>query len=415
MARIKREMTADQVRSILGSPEKIRGLDAPTSENDPGSTETWWYGVDERSGAPTLGVVRFSAGKTNSEAADEIPPMAGILPEEETRRLLSLLYRARDDSSPLTVIKVYNALHRLGRQKALAIIDEFCRVNQSTALCGAVSKAALLLFNEPEDATSGQVQFVLDYVTDVGVVDGVPLGGISHGFSGGMQSLYSWVHGFAGLSKFRSSPLTPPDDPTSVLDTLTKAKTTQLIRPSEKSSDLPKPLAMWKVELMSLCSSVFTCRVKPGADWSKQVDAEWIRFAAFLKSTPVRWDADKDEYTFANGTTLGPPAPPKVVLWQPAEAKPFGLIVRAERSTSWNNIQALYSDPKLVVGVEVTADWWQDGKPQPQIKLTGFSKPMHGYHGQNATSFFSVFQPGDHLKVHLLVNGKEVASTEIDL
>jgi hypothetical protein len=134
LATVKPGMTADRVKQILGAPDDIK------TEADPGgisasrTAEIWRYGAAGHLAAATLGSVHIQADRTVQYVfGGKGKPFTGIR-EPELRRLLALIDDVpsyNDRLRPLALVRAVNALHALGKDTALDVIDEYLRVSSS--------------------------------------------------------------------------------------------------------------------------------------------------------------------------------------------------------------------------------------------------------------------------------------------
>jgi hypothetical protein len=126
MNKVERGMTQKQVLALLGRPD--RTVPTPISPR----FVIWLYGCYGPEAVPTLGQVLFDDkgtvyGKTDGQGS---PPAPSVISETELRRALCLLDQTPGLSGfdPLALIRVVNRLLPLGKDKALAAIDEYQRV-----------------------------------------------------------------------------------------------------------------------------------------------------------------------------------------------------------------------------------------------------------------------------------------------
>ncbi len=133
---------AEIVLAVLGKPDEVRTR--PDTRFPKGQIwrspryyeiqTVWCYGVVQPGGLPTLGQVCFSKDmELRLVVGDrDARPEIGTLQEKRLRELLALINTApRCEGStynPLPVIRIANALQPLGKEKALAVIDEYLRV-----------------------------------------------------------------------------------------------------------------------------------------------------------------------------------------------------------------------------------------------------------------------------------------------
>src|SRR5262249_41157779 len=150
---------ARDVLALLGKPDDIR------TQFDPGGIyprtikEVWCYGTNGHLTFPTLGCVSIDRKDTAKffHGGYAEPPPTALFAEAELRELLRLIDRAPefdgDRYDPLPVIQIVNALQPLGKEKALAALEEYLRVD-SHYHSGARQGLFLVLrvlFDVPED------------------------------------------------------------------------------------------------------------------------------------------------------------------------------------------------------------------------------------------------------------------------
>src|SRR5262249_49322939 len=140
----------------LGKPDDVK------TRTDPGGIsrrsrirEIWRYGTDGHLSFATLGWVSIDTdGKVQYVVGGRgQPPDPAVLPEAELRPLLRLIHTAPSyndgyDYNPRAVIQIVNALQALGKEKALAAIDEFLRVSPGRE---GVFLVLRVLFDVPSD------------------------------------------------------------------------------------------------------------------------------------------------------------------------------------------------------------------------------------------------------------------------
>jgi len=132
LATITPGMTDTEVKRRLGPPDDVR------TEADPGgitasrTVEIWRYGTRGHNQLATLGAIHFMANKTVQYVFGGRGRPFIAMPELELRALLETLdavpsYTANLD--PARLIQAVNALQPLGKERALAVVDEYLRVS----------------------------------------------------------------------------------------------------------------------------------------------------------------------------------------------------------------------------------------------------------------------------------------------
>jgi hypothetical protein len=129
MDRVTRGMTTKQVHALLGRPDRV----APSLMDRAPGTKTWYYGCEGTDAVPTLGQVHFAANGAVlfRPGTEGKPPAPSLLPERELRRALCLLDQTHSPGlryDPLPIIRAVNGLLPLGKERALAAVEEYGRV-----------------------------------------------------------------------------------------------------------------------------------------------------------------------------------------------------------------------------------------------------------------------------------------------
>ncbi len=321
----------EQVRALLGEPDDIE------TEFDPGgitaarTVEIWRYGTAGHLTFPTLGSVHLQAdGKVQYVFGGKGAPPAGF-DERELRRLLRVIdrvpsYNAGSGYDPRPVIIAVNALQPLGKQRALAAITEYLRVSSWLDDPGREGTFLLLrsLFDPPDPpgylpamavgagspsppadakalprfpiAIRGDIPFML--------VGGYSLGGMAEP----PEHHLEW---FRTHGVLRAVPLHPSDQPLAIVDQLVGSASRDFARIAGMTDDYARARVM--NQALALVDTVYRVkpdgyglRFAPGAD----VDARWQAVLAEFASLSVKWDANLEQYTFADGSSLPVPAAP---------------------------------------------------------------------------------------------------------
>ena len=132
LARVKPGMTAAQVKKLLGAPDDIKTERDPGGINAARTVAIWRYGVVGHLQVATRGSVHIQEDDTVQYVFGGKGKPFTALPEAELRRLMQLLANVpsyNDTLEPLALVRAVNALHALGKDRALDIVDEFLRVS----------------------------------------------------------------------------------------------------------------------------------------------------------------------------------------------------------------------------------------------------------------------------------------------
>lgn len=242
LATIRKGMTAAQVVRILGAPDDVRTQSDPGGILTTDTSEALRYGTNGHLSCASLGQVYLNRGRAVQYVfgGRGTPPSPDLIAEPELRRLLSLLfnvgsYNGGYNYNPLAVIRAVDALHAVGRDKALATIGEYLRISSPMddpgregtflvmrTLFDAAPESGGLptmrvgapAFDEPEDSRVTSRFPVL-------IEDDIPLlEVIGYNLAGLAERPESHLAWFRAHGVLRSRPLRPTDRPLETLDRL---------------------------------------------------------------------------------------------------------------------------------------------------------------------------------------------------
>jgi hypothetical protein len=134
LALVKPGMTADEVTKILGAPDDVK------TEKDSGgiaaarTAEIWRYGAVGHLKVATLGSVHIQADNKVQYVFGAKGKVLTGMPEQQLRNLMQLLDNVpsyNEQLDPLRLVRAVNALHALGKDKALDVVEEYLRVSSS--------------------------------------------------------------------------------------------------------------------------------------------------------------------------------------------------------------------------------------------------------------------------------------------
>jgi hypothetical protein len=137
--KVEEGMSRAQVIALLGKPDDIRTEDDRGGVEPDGVKEIWRYGTSGHLTTATLGQVCIhEVGRVQCVIGQGSPPLEGLFKESELRLLLNALgqapsFDAGREYNPLPLIRAVNLLQPLGKEKALAALDEGARI--ATVLC----------------------------------------------------------------------------------------------------------------------------------------------------------------------------------------------------------------------------------------------------------------------------------------
>jgi hypothetical protein len=386
MAKIKEGMPEKEVLAILGQPDDIRTPYDSRDLDPQWNKECWGYGTDRHLSFPTLGCVFFdSNGKVrdafggprktgyndiNGTASAPAPnatrtapapdgsapyiyvyggldqPPSHLFSEEQLRGLLRVIdttpgYRS-DPYDILALIRVVNALQPLGKEKALAAIDEYLRVSDDYSEGARLGLFLVLrvLFDVPEDtgvmpAMSEGYWWPKLPRSPIVIERDIPLflyGGFN--LMGAHERVEEHVEYFRKHGHIRSKPLMPTDDPLSVLDDVMNSWRSTY---KDKHGPTDRDRVLLMEQLLRLIDSVYRLPTDKegqrlmthlGVRRSQQeIEVLWKKYVSEVSRLKIRWDPRQNLYVLNDGSHL-PPLPIK--QYRRAIWKLEGLGVEAE-------------------------------------------------------------------------------------
>jgi len=335
MAKVKKGMTTKEVQELLGKPDDIR------TQYDPGGirwghAEIWNYGSDGHLTFPTLGAICFDH---DEKVADVFggrgkPPASELFSEEELRSLLRLIdkipsYNGGCIFDPLPLIQVVNRLQRLGKEKALAALSEYLRVASRQHERGreGVFLVLRVLFDVPEDPGYMPEMIVGAPCPDgprnpfrltrypILLQDDVPLLLVSNYMLAGVaENPERHVRYFRRVGRLRDKPLAPTNAPLGLMDSWAKNAGWLYDDPGKfcDGETIHHGKILIANQLLNLLGTVyhkvpdkygqkFSCLFLAG------VDSNWSAIAGEISKLKIKWNVDKNCYTFEDGSQL--PAP----------------------------------------------------------------------------------------------------------
>lgn len=234
----------ERVRSLLGKPEEVLKQDRDSTLEVFDVAEIWYYGVAGSNRFPTLGRIYFSrSGQLPSgtltvrEVAGRGPvsPSISEIAEGDTRKILSILGRRNELHfryyDPGQMIAMVNCLQPLGRQRAIALIEEYLRLcpQDHSFVAEKIMLLLRVLFEplagdpplrlglpEPDEPKLRAIPtFPLLLVDDVPIL-------VVLGFSrfGTPLSVREDLAYFAEKGRFRKAPLVPTSHPWRIVESL---------------------------------------------------------------------------------------------------------------------------------------------------------------------------------------------------
>jgi hypothetical protein len=325
--------------------------------------EIWRYGASGHMRPATLGQLSINRNhRVQYASGGGIAPPDGMFDELQLRQILEALDElpAVDELgyNPRPVIRAVNLLQPLGKQKALAAIDEFLRVSFWFTARGSQEGLFLVLrtlFEVPTEKTAFPHDRVesphgcmppmligvanLDEPTDMKLLprypivieDDIPFLICTRIAGGGMpQHPASHVAYFRKYGTLRKKPLAPTTKPFDAVGAVAKFRRWYFQSKSDefltyKEEDLRTLLGNQALRLLDTVrpydsdeegfhlSQACECERKKADD---EANRKIVEEASKLA---IRWDSHDSKYTFLDGTSLTPPDPNRYQceLWKP--------------------------------------------------------------------------------------------------
>jgi hypothetical protein len=326
--RVQEGMSEAAVLELLGRPDERIVKEPPSGEPLRGTRhhEIWRYGVMGQPSIVTLGEVEIEQErKVDSIDGQGNPLPEGLFTEEHIRNLIDLLSRVRfhtgtawHDPGPL--IRAVNALQPLGKEKALAAIEEYLRCAGHLRGEG-VFFVLRTLFDVPSEP--GYLPGIYDrgQADHRGPADPKLLPRFPIALEGDIPFLImgpaEWEGpGFPTPEKeipyfrrlaLRSKPLNPTTRPFAAIDELT-GWPRWYFKPQDEFARLQVGLLPKELDAQAgrLLGSVLRYEEDPcgGSQPADDGAAERVHRRTELSKMHIRWDAERCRYTFADGTTL---------------------------------------------------------------------------------------------------------------
>lgn len=293
-----------QVREWLGAPDEVR-----LEEFGPGREPCWCYGVDEPGSLPTLGKVQFLKGEAAWVYGSRGPVIpAGSFPEAELRPLLRLLDTLPGADwfvpmgelwDPAVMIRIVNRLQSLGKTRAIATLNEFCRVisaprtpeerfykvwveTSRPILGGLVS----LLFEAPPepDDFPGSGAFSIELRGDIPFMlsQGGGLGGYAGFASPHLEHRRT-------MGRLRPRPLVPASQPWRLLRAFPRAE----------EGPYPAARALAMNQVLRLLAKIYPLRADRVGNLipsGRGFEERWAEITRDLERLSVHWDERRNGY-----------------------------------------------------------------------------------------------------------------------
>ena len=315
MATLKPGMPAEAARALLGAPDDIR------TEHDPGgipatrTIEVWRWGARAHLAFGTLGTIHVMADRTIQYVfGGKGAPPSGFA-ENDLRRLLELVdavpsYNSRLDS--LALIRAVNALVPLGKDRALAAIDEYLRVSSGFDDDGREGVFLILraLFDVPPGGMPAMAVGGATTPTDpnalprfpLAIVDDVPLKLVSgYSLAGQAEPPEGDVDAFRKAGTIRKKPLAPSG---AALDRIAAFVDGQLAKAMTVDDGLRVMVYDQALRFATTVERPADATFETFFPYGADVAARWTKRRAAIAAHAPKWDAVHDRLVRRDGSAL---------------------------------------------------------------------------------------------------------------
>jgi hypothetical protein len=353
MGKIKEGMPQAEVIKILGPPD-----DVTTKKDGEGmeinhALEIWRYGASGHMKPATLAQICIDVDhRVQYISGQGPPPPEGMFAEPELRRILEALSDLPGLNgsfyNPRPVIRAVNLLQPLGKEKALAAIEEYLRVS-SWLMDDHPREGVFVVLRTLFEVPSGQTVFPHGIASTPGYMPPMLVGAsipaepndkkllprfpvaiegdipffLVEGYNlGGRPELpESHVIYFRKFGKLRAKPLSPTAKPIEALQAFENSPRWYFKGKVDGPFEYDRrEQILLGNQLMRLLNTVD--QVEP--NWSGQFlgfdsDEKNQKLLHHASTLAIRWDAKECKYTFLDGTSLVPPDPNRYSLhfWTP--------------------------------------------------------------------------------------------------
>lgn len=321
--KVREGMLEAEVLALLGPPDDI------LTKRDLGGVyiadmkEIWRYGTSGHKTVATLGQVYVNTtGRVQAVFGKGLPPKDDLFEERHLRSLLEALGQAPacngKDYNPRPLVRIVNLLQPLGKEKALAVIEEYLRVTSDwppdregmflvlrtlfkvSENPGYMPSMGMGASDPPAPANPQLLpRFPISIEGDIPFL-------VVHGYSleGVPEDPQSHVEYFRKYGKIRARPLVPTTKPFAAIEEF--ASSPRWPFPDSNSPRGAKRGYLFLGEqVLRLMDSVY--RVEPdalGRFLPYGDDAGQKRIVGEVSNLKIRWNATTAKYTLLDGTSL---------------------------------------------------------------------------------------------------------------
>jgi hypothetical protein len=420
-SRLKEGMSASQVLAVIGKPDDVRTRDQEEEVEGPIKV-AWCYGTDGHGHLPTLGSIFFDRDWkiVAIHGSEGEPPPAGLFEERELRRILRSINRSRNEwSRPLAIIQVVNILQPLGKEKAIAVIEECGRVTEPWYNGPYLLDVLNTLFDVPRNpgyfAPYGGGTIPAPPLAEdhwrmprfpIWLGGDIPFNLVLGGFGGFPDSLEERINDFrpAGVS-LRKHPLRPTATPLKVYEEFARS-CGWLYKDPDSFERLGKGYIM-----SQLLDLLHTVHRPSDVDDNDYLTKEATALRSELQKRPIRWNEKKMIYTFQDGSVISGPyrRPYRREVWEMEDGPRDTALIVQRRANRYVTVKMEQAAPEgqsqMPIVVEVRTS------PRKLLKKMNTITPgpqmwKQGEHWGDSVSLDLELREGDQIRVDVSRDGK---------
>ncbi|HEY8667144.1 MAG TPA: hypothetical protein VIL86_10780 [Tepidisphaeraceae bacterium] len=310
IAQLKAGEPADKAEQLLGKPDDI--ITAKNGKLPAGIAEIRCYGSAGHNTFASLGQVRLNdAGKIVAVMGGAGAPIdPKLIPEEQLEPILRKLHEspaidAANHFNPQDLIAAVNALQPLGKDNALAAIEEYLRVSPpDPAACQNILLVLRTLFDIPKDSgylPALKIGSITPAEPDnpkdlprfpIVIVDDIPfLLAFSVTFGGKAEPVEKQLAYFRTSGVLRAKPLAPTRAPAETID--------KILNLPGVNNDRDWTKLLLINQCCNLVSPVYPLEPDDSGDRFPAIsawDVRWGQISSDLGNLKLQWDAKISQY-----------------------------------------------------------------------------------------------------------------------
>lgn len=322
MTQVQVDWAEGNVKALLGQPDDFWPPNDSRQYVMAGDS-AWCYGTNGHHTLPTLGYIVFRRGKVLYTVGGGEPPSTKVVGESELVDALRRMYRPPNQgmwtgSDPQRQIQVANLLIPKGRDKALAILEEYSRLARNSPGDEWLFWLVRVLFTSSRPGGVFPVPAIGGIIPappkdprrwpthPVLVVDDIPVCLFRGAMLGGFPEPFGWyLRDHRKEWTIRTKPLTPPDDPFPSFVKLIASQTWPFPKGDPHRASYTEDEAAALREILTLVRTAY--RPNGDGDVAYMTGLNLDRYHKAFLALGGHWDAVKQMYVRKDGSALQDP------------------------------------------------------------------------------------------------------------